>query len=89
MSREILEFGSVIVQVALLVVLISCVYRIVRRMLGLSRPTEAEPPADYAGSHARLKPRPKRDAGAVALAEPDENEEDLDEPPSSRHIGSR
>ena len=75
MSREILAFGSDILQLALVVVLIWGLYRIIVRMLGLSRPTEAEPPADYAGSPARLKPRPKRGAGSVALAEPDDDEE--------------
>jgi hypothetical protein len=73
-SRELFEFGSDIAQLALVVVLIWGLYQIVTRMLGLSRPTEAEPPADYAGIPARLKPRPKKGAGSVALAEPDDDE---------------
>lgn len=72
MSSELFEFGSDVAQLSLVVMLIWSLYRIITRMLGLSRPTEAEPPADYAGSPARLKPRPKTGAGSVALAEPDD-----------------
>lgn len=72
MSKVLLEVGSDIVQLALAVVLIWCLYWFIRRMLGQTRPTEAEPPADYAGAPARLNPRPKTGAGSVALAEPDD-----------------
>jgi hypothetical protein len=58
----------------ILVVLFVCnfVARIVRR------PTfPAEPETDdYAGVPARLRPRPKSGAGAIALEEPDEGETD-------------
>ncbi|CAN5424402.1 hypothetical protein BH10ACI4_BH10ACI4_05720 [soil metagenome] len=42
----------------------------------LRRPTRpAEPEADdYAGVPARLRPRPKAGAGAIALEEPDNDE---------------
>jgi hypothetical protein len=70
----IFKFGSDLFQLLLAVVLIWCVYRIIARLLGFERPTEADPPADYAGSPAGRKPRPKVGAGSVALAEPDDDE---------------
>ena len=42
----------------------------VRRLIG--RNNAGPEPGDYAGSRVRLGPRPKRDAGAVALIEPDD-----------------
>jgi hypothetical protein len=43
------------------------------REMNQHHPTE---PDDEAYAHARLKPRPKSDAGAVALEEPDEDDEE-------------
>jgi hypothetical protein len=74
LGKELFEVGSDIVQLGLAAVLICSLYRIVSRMLGLSRSKEAELPADYAGSPARRKPRPKMGAGSVALAEPDDDD---------------
>jgi len=48
-----------------------------RHISGLpgNRGLRAEP-GDYAGSPARLRPRPGRGSAAVALAEPDDEEEE-------------
>jgi hypothetical protein len=73
-SKELFEIGSVLAQLALAVVLVWFLFRLITRMLGLSRSAEAEPPADYAGSPVRSRPRPKAGAGSVAVAEPDEDE---------------
>jgi hypothetical protein len=73
-SSAVFELGSGIVQLALVVLLIWCLYRIIARMLGLASYIEAEPPADLAGSPVRRKPVPKAGAGSVALAEPDDDE---------------
>jgi hypothetical protein len=53
------------------------VVRIIRRAITGSRSAEsAEPtPGDFAGSPAKLHPRPKSGAGAIALAEPDDENE--------------
>lgn len=61
------------------------VWRIMTRAMRPSQPAEPEP-GDYAGSPARLRPRPKLDSGAVAVAEP-EDDEALSFPP--RSIGNR
>ena len=56
----------------------------------LSRPSQPAEPEDYADVPASLRPRPKRGAGAVALAEPDEDDGDLTEhPPIYRRTSPR
>jgi hypothetical protein len=72
-SSVVFEFASDIVQAALAVILIWCLYRIVAGLFGLGRPAEADSD-DFAGSPARRKPRPKSGASSVALAEPDDDE---------------
>ena len=51
---------------------------LVWRLLGprLYRPSQPAEPGDYAGRPARLRPRPKMGAGAVALSEPDEEDDE-------------
>lgn len=73
-TGTIFKFGSDIFQLLLAVLLIWGLYRVIASLFGLGRPTEAEPPSDYAGSTAGRKPRPKVGAGSVALAEPDDDE---------------
>lgn len=58
--------------VLLMVLFVSRFIALIREM-NKHHPTE---PDDEAHSHARLKPRPKSDAGAVALEEPDEDDEE-------------
>ena len=43
----------------------------------LSRPSQPAEPDDYADVPASLSPRPRRGAGAIALAEPDADDEGL------------
>ena len=59
----------------LIVVLIGAwfVWRFIAIVFGL--PRQPAEPEDYAGVPARLRPRPNSDAGAVALAEPEEDDE--------------
>jgi hypothetical protein len=71
-NREAFALASDVFQLILAAFLIWSVYRIIVRLFGISRPTEAEPPADYAGSTVRTKPRPRSGAGSVALAEPED-----------------
>jgi hypothetical protein len=66
--------GSAIFEAAVLLLAAWLVWRFVIRRL--RNPAEPDP---YAGILARLRPCPKSGAGAVALAEPDED----DEPPFS------
>lgn len=47
-----------------------------------SRSDQPAEPDDYAEIPSRLRPRPKRGAGAVALAEPDKEDEELTVHPS-------
>jgi hypothetical protein len=55
-----------------------------------SRSDQPAEPDDYADIPSRLRPRPKRGAGAVALAEPDGEDEDLTvHPPISRRRNPR
>lgn len=54
--------------------------RLISRMVHPSQPAESEP-GDYAGRPALLRPRPKLGAGAVAIAEPDEEDEFQSFPP--------
>ena len=73
-TQEIFEIGSGIIHWALAIIAIWCFYCIIARMFGLSKPRQADPPADYAGSPSRRKPRPKTGTGSIAIAEPDNDE---------------
>ena len=48
---------------------------VVRFIARLLPRTQRSEPGDFAGKFARIRPRPKKGAGAVALAEPDDDEE--------------
>lgn len=62
------------------------VWRLVTRLKRPSEPAEPEP-GEFAGSPARLHPRPGRGASAVALAEPEGDDELTSYPP--RITGNR
>jgi hypothetical protein len=51
------------------------VWRFIVQIRAMNQHLPAEPD-DEAYVHARLKPRPKLDSGAVALEEPDEDDEE-------------
>jgi len=55
----------------LLLLIVIFVWRFVARLF----PYESPAPPDEANVFARLKPRPRSGAGAVALEEPDDEEE--------------
>jgi hypothetical protein len=65
---------SAIIEIGIAAVLAWLLWRFVSRLLNPSQPAESEP-GNYAGTPAKLRPRPKLGAGAVALAEPDDDEE--------------
>ena len=60
----------------LVVVLLAAwfVWRVITH--ALRRPSQPAEPDNYAGTPARLRPRPKLGAGAIAIAEPDEEDEE-------------
>jgi hypothetical protein len=66
--------GNSIVEALLVLLIVQFVFRYIERIWDSRyHPTE---PDDETYVHARLKPRPKLDSGAVALEEPDEDEEE-------------
>jgi peptidoglycan/LPS O-acetylase OafA/YrhL len=67
---------SAMVELAVLLLVAWFVWRFVDRRISGSRDRSAEP-GDYAGRPARLRPRHGRGSSAVALAEPDEEEDEL------------
>ncbi len=63
----------------LMVLAVAAVAHVIARIwTGPSQPAE---PDDYADTPARLRPRPRTGAGAIALAEP----ENVDEPDTRSH----
>jgi hypothetical protein len=67
--------GNSIVEALLVLLIVQFVFRYIERIWD-SRYHPAEPD-DEADTYARLKPRPKLNSGAVALDEPDEDNEEL------------
>jgi hypothetical protein len=69
---------SAMVELAILLLAAWLVARFVGRLISgpLGRPGQPAEPGDFAGHPARLRPRPGRGAAAVALVEPDEEEEE-------------
>jgi hypothetical protein len=70
---------SALFELAVLLLAVWFVSRfIARRLPRSSKPAE---PGDYAESPAKLRPRPRQGVGAIALAEPEEDEEPDTYPP--------
>lgn len=71
-----------LLQVAIILIGVWFVWRVIAGLFGPRRRAEPAEPAehgrdDYAGVPARLRPRPKAGAGAVALARLEDDEENL------------
>jgi hypothetical protein len=62
------------IEFVLFVLVAWLVARFVLRLAIRNQPSGQEP-GDFEGKLAKIKPRPKHGAGAVALAEPDEEDE--------------
>jgi hypothetical protein len=78
---------SVLFELAVVLLAAWFVWRIIAQRF--PRPSQPAEPGDYAGTPARLRPRPGSRSGAVALAEPDEDDEEQPfSPPSTRRTGS-
>ena len=77
--RRGLAMESDLVELAVLLLSAWLVCWFVVRVVGgsLGWPGQSAEPGDYAGRPARLRPRPGRGSAAVALAEPDEEEDKL------------
>jgi len=65
--------GSAIFEFVVTLVLAWLVLRFIVRSLTPSKPAE---PGDHADTFAKIRPRPKSGAGAIAVAEPDEEFEE-------------
>ena len=67
---------SAIFELAVVLLLAWLLWRFIAPRISGASPQPTEP-GDFAGRPASLRPRPKAGAGAVALAEPDEGDDEL------------
>lgn len=60
-----------------LVVTVLAAWGVARLIAGRLKPGEPAEPGDFAHSPAKIGPRPRSGSGAIALAEPDEEDEEM------------
>lgn len=81
--------GTTLLELAVSVLAVWFVWRFILRQLRLpGRSASPGSGQDYADIAARLRPRPKSGAGAIALAEPEDDARDPDQA-TEASVGSR